>query len=260
MIRLSVETDKERLITLWQEAFGDSREAIELFWDNRYIPENTVVFEENGKLCSMLYLLDGKLSAKGDIYNSYYLYAAATLKEFRGRGIMRQMLDYAKNLAQKRNIDFICLKPAEESLYNFYEKNGYRNIFSCQTIRIDRTDALNLSFDSFAASDKFIWDKKALDYAEIQHKFYGGKSIRRCEGLLLYSIENETCYVKSDNFTFFRLNDILSESSAKYFEIEVPVGYKNSTVKKNGMALAVSENAKSIINEIVDAYLYFTLD
>ena len=119
MIRLSAENDREGLVFLWKEAFGDSEEAIGLFLDNRYIPENTVVSENDGKITSMLFLLDGKLSVKGKLFNSYYLYAAATLKEFRGRGIMKEMLDFSKNLSYEREKDFICLKPAEKGLYDY---------------------------------------------------------------------------------------------------------------------------------------------
>lgn len=264
MIRLSVETDREGLTALWKEAFGDSEDAIGLFLDNRYIPENTVVSEDDGKITSMLFLLDGKLSVKGKLYNSYYLYAAATLKDFRGRGLMAKLLHFSENLAKERNIDFICLKPAEESLYCFYEKYGYRHVFTTKVFTADRNTVSDLSFECNGNSDVFIWDNQALDYAEKQHVFYGGKAIRSREALLLYAESDGMCSVKCNDFTQFNPSDILSATDSEQFEFELPCSVKSESVitefKKNGMALAASYVSKSIINDIVDAYLYFTLD
>ena len=119
-------------------------------------------------------------------------------------------------------------------------------------------------FESVNGYDRFIWDKNALDFAENQHIFYGGKSIRSREGLLLYTINNGTCSVKSDNFTAFDIADIISSVDANRYEIEGPCSLECENVdfqiNKNGMALAVSDAANRIIDSIVDAYLYFTLD
>ena len=68
MIRLSENKDREGIIALWQEAFGDSREAVEIFLDKRSLPQNTLVAEENGKTASMLFLLDGKIKVADKIY------------------------------------------------------------------------------------------------------------------------------------------------------------------------------------------------
>ena len=99
MIRLSQTKDIPDLITLWNEAFGDSEEDIRFFLDRKYIPENTVVYDDNGKIASVLFLLSGDMRISGKDYPSYYLYAAATLQSHRGKGIMGQMLEYSKNLA-----------------------------------------------------------------------------------------------------------------------------------------------------------------
>ena len=38
MIRCSVNNDREGIISLWHESFGDNRKEIEFFLDNKYIP------------------------------------------------------------------------------------------------------------------------------------------------------------------------------------------------------------------------------
>ncbi len=268
MIRLSVKNDREGLINLWKEAFGDSREAIEFFLDNRYVPENTVVSEDDGKISSMLFLLDGKFSVKEKLYDSYYLYAAATLKEFRGRGIMKQMLDFAKKISSERKIDFICLKPAEKGLYDYYAANGYKTVFTTKTVVISADESYNISLIFPDDYDRFIWDNNSVDYAVKQHEFYGGKTISSREGRCLYTIDDAVCTVKDILFTDVNLADIVHEISISdklsRFEIDLPSGYEiesaEYTVRDNGMALAVSYRAENIIPEIKNAYLDLTLD
>ena len=62
MIRCSVNNDREGIISLWHESFGDNRKEIEFFLDNKYIPENTVVCVENGKIISQLFAYTGEMN------------------------------------------------------------------------------------------------------------------------------------------------------------------------------------------------------
>lgn len=279
MIRLSQKNDREGLIALWQEAFGDTREAVELFIDKRYLPQNTLVDDDNGKITSMLYLLDGKVIADGVLMSAYYLYAAATLKKYRGKGIMAKMLQKAKELAESRGVDLICLKPAEESLYDFYKKHGYKTVFStkkavirCSSVSnndigTDKTDLLTARENAFENYNRFIWDKAAIEFAIEQHKYYCGKFFECCNGYCLYTVDGDVCSVKELCFTAFRPPDILDKISSieqiSEFRIDLPLNYPVSadeyTVTNNGMALILSQKAQFIENKN-DLYLNLTLD
>lgn len=283
MIRLSVKSDYNDLIALWKEAFGDEEEAIKLFLYSRYIPDNTVVAEENGRIVSMLFLLEGKLYIKRKQYSSYYLYAAATAKSERGRGIMAEMLAFAERTALNRKIDFICLKPAEESLYGYYSRFGYKSVFSYKTVRItdfkrfvsnefyqsdSQNDTIENRYQVFYETDAFIWDNDAVDYAVKQHIFYGGNVLESCKGLCLYNVEDTKCNVKAFCFTpdYFNnfIYELISNNKIDEIDFDMPVSFYcdlgEAIIKTNGMALAVSEYAKSVIDYIRDAYLSLTLD
>ncbi len=278
MIRLSVSSDFEGIIRLWQEAFGDTEEAIRMFLHSRYIPENTIVAEENGAVVSMLFLLDGKFKVDNILYNSYYLYAAATAKAYRGRGIMAELLGYAQNLAESRKIDFICLKPAEESLYGFYEKFGYKSVFAAKRVSLKCGNDSKIYSDSdidwekvrnefLIGTDAFIWDNQAIEFAVNQHIFYGGNVLKSCKGYCLYTYEDSKCYVKELCFTHNTPEGFFLVLKSKFdFEeiiIELPVGYADDSdgeLINNGMALAVSSSAQNFINNIKNAYLNLTLD
>ncbi len=280
MIRLSQIDDRKGITALWSEAFGDSAEAIEFFLDRRYLPENTLVAEENGVIASMLFLLDGKVKIGKDYLDAYYLYAAATLKEFRGRGIMAQMLNQAALLANSRGVDLICLKPAEESLFTFYAHHGYKTVFKTKkaTVKILETDSISADFqgniDAFDAREKmfidvngFVWDKNAVDFAFEQHKYYGGKVLTGRNGYCLYSTVDGVCYVKEMCFTQAEIDCATSclanVEAVNEIHIDLPVSadiaHCEYTVENNGMALLLSEKAE-IINDFNDLYLNLTLD
>lgn len=109
---------------LWCEAFGDREEDV-LVYLNTLI-KYCVVFEDNGKVAGMLFLLPVTCG----INEGRYVYAVATLKEYRGRGISTALLDFAKMFIAENNESFLVLVPQTKSLFDFYGKRGFK-AFSC---------------------------------------------------------------------------------------------------------------------------------
>ena len=140
MVRLSTPNDLNGIVSVWKEAFGDSEKDIRFFLDNHYKADNAVVYDSNGEVASVLFLIDGFMHIKGKDYPSYYLYAACTMKKYRGRGIMSEMLEFTKNIAFNRQKIFVALKPAEDSLYNYYSRFGYQPVFSKKKAVFELTD------------------------------------------------------------------------------------------------------------------------
>ncbi len=281
MIRISDKSDIIGIINLWREAFGDSENEILFFLDNRYKPENTLVAEENGKIASMLFLLEGKMKINGICYPSFYLYAACTLKEFRGKGLMASLLKFAKETASDRNIDFICLLPAEESLYKFYESHNYKTVFSKKVYVFSRENIADSTVNTelfcnleetrnkaFEDIDMFKWDNDSLDFAFEHNSFYGGQALIGNNGYALFNVTEQDVYIKECTLTD-EVEAVVSTILNKYPDInkivvDLPVGiktaYNNYEIVDSGMALAVSKKAEILIDEIKDAYLGLTLN
>ncbi len=282
MIRLSQSTDINGIIRLWNEAFGDSEEDIKFFLDARYIPENTVVYEYNGIIASVLFLLDGNMHIKGSDYPSYYLYAACTLKDFRGKGIMGEMLSFSKNLAAFRNKYFIVLKPAEESLYGYYERFGYKSLFSKKTVRltvnnqslsknmndsISDSELFKIREKAYKDTDYFKWNNDDIDFAIRHHKYFGGNFILKSNGYMLYTQDSDKILVKESTFTTINeMLDILNQtisSDVGYIEIDLPYAFDCESAKydiiKSGMLLPLNNKAENVAS-INNAYLNLTLD
>lgn len=122
-----IETKKynSSLKKLWADVFGDSEEYINLLFDYEYTPAECFGEIEDGQVISALYLLKCRINIGEKSYNGRYLYAAATLKSHRGKGIMGRLINEAEEYIKSENIDFISLVPASDRLYAYYEKFGF---------------------------------------------------------------------------------------------------------------------------------------
>lgn len=282
IIRLSQKNDIDGIVSLWHEAFGDEDNEIMFFINRRYVPENTLIAEENGKIASMLFLLDGKMCIEGVDYPSYYLYAACTLKEFRGRGLMAMLLEEAKKVADSRGYDYICLMPGEKSLFDFYKKHGYKTVFSKKVLTleikediIDITDTFSECIDfenirnkAFANFDYFKWDGASVKFASDHNKFFSGNEFSDREGYCLYSATGDVMHVKEFAFTDDKLADVINKiagfNNYKKAIVNLPVDYKTDCgeyfIQPSAMMLAVNEKSSEISKNLSNAYLGLTLD
>lgn len=283
MIRLSNRNDISGIIRVWNEAFGDEENDIRFFLDNCYIPENTVVCELDGVIASVLFLLNGEMHIHGADYPSYYLYAACTLKAYRGRGVMASLLDFAKKTASERCKYFIALKPAEDSLYGYYSKFGYRTSFSKKVFLINNVKTFSNDYNNkfsdnknysqvrdnlYSDFDYFKWDETSVSFAIKHHKYYGGHIIERRNGYALYSADGNKTRVKEIAFPIdFLLNSLgfaAENSDSDIIYVETPYYYEIDSFKpeviNSGMLLPLSAEAERIIYNINNAYLGLTLD
>lgn len=284
MIRLSRKDDFNDIIVLWNEAFGDSEDDIKFFLDSRYIPENAVVCETDGRIVSVLFLLDGMMHINGKDYSSYYLYAACTSKDFRGKGIMSDMLGFTKSLSVSRNKQFIILKPGEESLYGYYEKFGYKSVFTKKTIKInDNFNAVEeiksennflsdilISRDNLLnKTDYFRWDSDAIEFAISHHKHFGGECFLSKNGYIFYYVDNNILFIKentlSDKSEFLKILSYLKNQYKTNSVIaDLPFNYEipcdKSEISDSGMILPLNKDAENLISGLKNAYLNLALD
>lgn len=278
MIRYSDKSDLKDIISLWKEAFGDTEDEIMFFISNKYKPENTLVYEADGQIVSMLFLLEGEMKINNSRYPSYYLYAACTLNKYRGKGFMSSLLDFAEKTAYDRGYYYICLLPASKSLYTYYEKYGYKPLFKKKILKIipentfsnsgyinpDSENLFLLRENAFKDIDMFVWDKKSLEFAFEHHKLYGGQAVSNRKGYALYTQNNAIYNVKEYCFTEVSGNIPSRFEHTKQIIINLPSEYtvdsNNYEIVDSGMMLAVNEEAENLIKIMKNPYLGLTLD
>ncbi len=169
MIEFANEFDREQIKKLWKDTFGDSDESVDKFL-NEYIA-CVLLYKEGKKLLGMLSMLPVKAEEK----KGRYIYAVATDRLVRGRGISTALLEFVNKYIKENGEFFSVLVPAEESLFDFYKKRGYSTI-SCikkeefqgrnSFLDIKKMSAERLFYlrKEFFGKNFISWQKKELSY------------------------------------------------------------------------------------------------
>ncbi len=145
MIMLSTPAMKRDLRVLWAKSFPDSQTVIHFFFQHRYRPDQCLVMVQDGRVVSALHLLPAQIVTEDGRCPVQYIYAAATLPEYRNTGCMTKLLHAAEELGVSRGIPYTALVPSGQSLFAYYERAGFVPYFETRTVRITRQELKHLA-------------------------------------------------------------------------------------------------------------------
>ena len=122
-IRTPNPNDLKELHSIWSTVFGNTDKA--LFFNFFYKPELSIIAEHEGNVVAMGFLLPvgDLITGCGEKIPCSMIYAMATLPDFRGFGFGGTISDGLINLARKTNCPAVILYPADDSLFNYYNKH-----------------------------------------------------------------------------------------------------------------------------------------
>lgn len=207
---------------IWQTCFGDEEAYIEFYLEHRMTKENMLVIHADGRPVSMASFLPVQYLCQGEYLDARYVYAVATLPEYRGRGFASKILTFAK----EKYDEPLILAPAEESLMQYYERLGFKRAFPDTRRTVDSdVQALEVKEsepflclepitaeeylavrDAKCAREGYVrWDKDAIAYAMELGESCGGSAVAvTCEDdrsraeqpgerdILMYDKEDDT--------------------------------------------------------------------
>ena len=198
MIRFSRPEDLPRLKPLWIEAFHDSQEATDFYFERRNRYDNLLIDEQGGHLRGMLSMLPIDLISGGRVYPARYFFAIATDLRFRGQGVSTALIRRAEDITAQRGETAALLVPAGEDLFRFYGKRGYETVFHYDLLRLtpdalppcpqdaqllpaDADSWVRLRSQAFGQSRLFArWDAEALDYGAGRRSLGGSPAALCC--------------------------------------------------------------------------------
>lgn len=108
-----------QLRQLWKEAFGDTDTFLDHFYTKAFSPDRCLCATMEGEVAAMAYWFDCEEYA--------YIYAVATAKQHRGKGISHTLMARIHEILTERGYAGCILVPGEESLRTFYRGMGYEN-------------------------------------------------------------------------------------------------------------------------------------
>lgn len=168
---------------LWKNVFGDEDGYIDLFFKSQYNKSLTFAAFDKDMIICALYLLKCRINLCAQSYNGLYLYAAATDASYRKQGLMGKLINEAEQFAKENGCDFISLVPANEYLYTYYSKFGFKTAMykapqSVSSAKVQNLFAEEISPCEYNAkrnsifTNAFLWDDSEMNYVFDCYDYY----------------------------------------------------------------------------------------
>ncbi len=119
-----------KLRTLWQEAFGDTDAFLDVFFETAFKENRCRCVFENGQAIAALYWFDCSFNGQ----KIAYIYAVATKKTHRGKGICKALMEDVHSHLKKEGYKGAVLVPGTKELFGFYEKMNYKTCCFCEKL------------------------------------------------------------------------------------------------------------------------------
>jgi len=180
---------------MWKACFEDDDAYIDFYLNNRSREDNMLVLIPDGEdvPVSMLSLLPARLVLEGRKYKYIsYVYAVATLPEYRRKGYCEELIRYAARYLHERDSSAFLL-PSSDYLRKYYKKLGFVDAFNIGVRTLSDIGAGTLSdIGAGTLSDILpseykamrdahyskpgyvVWDEGAIEYAIRETIFCGG--------------------------------------------------------------------------------------
>ena len=129
MVRFADGTSRQEVWNMWKSCFGDWDDYMELYFKDKYRPEDTLLFMEGSKAVASLQMLNYQFTFHGEEIPVIYLSGVCTLPEYRKRGFTRALLIEAFHEARRREVPLMILVPQERWLVELYGKYGFAQTF-----------------------------------------------------------------------------------------------------------------------------------
>lgn len=219
--------DESRLRDLFTEAFGDAA-FTDLFFRTGYAPEQCLM-ASSGEILAALHWFDCTLEGQ----KAAYLYGIATFEAHRGLGIASRLIRSALTVLEAQGYGPVFLVPAEESLFGYYERLGFRPVSTIQ------------EFFANAGTPLPLRKLTVTEYAEMRKRLLPEHSLLQ-EGACLdlfgayadfYATDRSLCAV-TDHMVWELLGDV-SEASGILAALELPCATVRTPGTGRPFAMAV---------------------
>lgn len=193
---------------LWKDTFGDTDAFLDMFFQTAFSSHRCLLAKLEDSVVAALYWFDCAFANQ----KIAYIYAVATAEAFRGQGICHKLMEHTHLHLKKEGYAGAILSPAEESLFPFYKKMGYKTcayvnelhynsslIFDTNNFELTAASTEHMELGlrqisktefaklrrTFLPETAVIQEHENLDFLEQQASFYAGN------GFLLTAYRDE---------------------------------------------------------------------
>lgn len=136
---------KQQVKDLWRLCFDDSEEFIDMYFRLRYSKDVNIAIQSGEEVIAAMQMLPYPMTFGGEEISTSYVSGACTHPDYRGRGVMHELLSQAFARMLGNNVAVSTLIPAEPWLFNYYARHGYAPVFNytTSTFTAAETDVAN---------------------------------------------------------------------------------------------------------------------
>lgn len=207
---------KRDMKKLWKETFHDTDRYIDLVFDNYFSLENTFVrYHENRLIAAMLTIgYEFQIltrEGKREHIRGMYLCGLATRPDWRGRGIMSELMKEAEEVAKARGFALSFLIPADNHLREYYSRNGYRTaswrVPNTYRYNVEKSDESGVNLHIYSIHDFLQYGKRWLvdELAEWCRK----QELSRSNSTIVHSRRDMLAVMEENENSFFLTGDTL---------------------------------------------------
>lgn len=172
---------------LWKEAFGDTDEFLDIFFQKGFSFDRCRLLKTENTVAAALYWFDCSWEGK----KLAYLYAIATAKGHQGRGLCRNLMEDTHKHLKSLGYRGAALVPATKELFALYEKFGYRPFCPMQSVCVEAkgtaADLSPLSWKDYETArrkylpkDGILQEGATLRFLSAFAQFYRGENFLLC--------------------------------------------------------------------------------
>ncbi|MCQ4023194.1 MULTISPECIES: GNAT family N-acetyltransferase [unclassified Ruminococcus] len=274
--------DVQSLKSLYSACFNESTSATDIMFKAVLNIKYAYAARFNGEIIAALYLLPCEIALDSATAQAHYLMGASTKKEYRGLGVMTQLIRFAVAQSEKQGDCYSVLEPASEELYSFYSRLGYREAYhstvfdyDIQQNRKKHFNTCRLTKNSFdiwsglrfnickSIRGSVLWDESHLKACAEVNACYGG-GVLGCEyGYAYYSSDAYGVFVNElvckQELAESLLCSLGDELGVSRLSVRCPSGILNGRSVKMGMVLPLNDN-KFPLDFEYNAYLGLSFD
>lgn len=175
-----------QLRQLWKQAFGDTDAFLDSFFSAAFAPERSRCVVTDGEVAAALYWFFCEAGGQP----LAYIYAVATAKQFRGKGLCRRLMADTYNHLKNLGYAGALLVPGDPELREMYRDMGYEDMtgverFSVRAVapipleRIDGKQYAALRRERLP-ENAVLQEGENLRFLENIAQFYRGEDVLLC--------------------------------------------------------------------------------
>lgn len=238
-IRFAQKDDEPYLKQLWKLCFADDDNFIEFYFKNRYSEHKVIVLLSDGIIASMLTIIDITQNCRLKPHKAAMIYAVATHPDYQKRGFAARLMAFCDDYLIKNEYDLSVLVPAGQSLFGYYNKQGYKNGFTlretyllyenincinnnihCKMQPVKADDYNKIRNNFLTGTDYIQYNDREIEYQKKLSQFSGADiysfELKSTVGCIALEIFNNTLLIKELLIPDDLLNSVLVQIVKQY--------------------------------------------